>query len=139
LTFTDIETFEAGTEIWLEDKQIGGDWVSVNNQPEYPFTGSPDDAADRFILHFFGPTGTDELAKPTVDLYSSGQHAYVLNNTDEAIREVRVYSLSGSLVRNLKTIDQKFLKIWVGDQMAYYVIMVVTDQQVYTEKIFINK
>ncbi|PIQ26854.1 MAG: hypothetical protein COW63_16930, partial [Bacteroidetes bacterium CG18_big_fil_WC_8_21_14_2_50_41_14] len=93
----------------------------------------------RFVLHFFGPTGTDELAKPTVDIYSSGQHAYVRNNTDESIREVRVYSLSGSLVRNLKTTDQKFMKLWVGDQMAYYVIRVVTDQQVYTEKIFINK
>ncbi|PJB58648.1 MAG: hypothetical protein CO098_07535, partial [Bacteroidetes bacterium CG_4_9_14_3_um_filter_41_19] len=76
---------------------------------------------------------------PTVDIYSSGQHAYVRNNTDESIREVRVYSLSGSLVRNLKTTDQKFMKLWVGDQMAYYVIRVVTDQQVYTEKIFINK
>ncbi|MFA5417758.1 MAG: T9SS type A sorting domain-containing protein [Bacteroidales bacterium] len=139
LTFTDIETFEAGTEIWLEDKQIGGDWISVNNQPEYHFTGSPDDAADRFILHFFGPTGTDEITKPTVDLYSFGQYAYVRNNTDETILEVRVYSLSGSLVRMMKTTDQKFLKLYVGDQMAYYVIRVVTDQQVYTEKIFINK
>ena len=139
LTFTDIESFEAGTEIWLEDKLTGGDWISLNTQPLYPFNSSPDDAADRFILHFFGPTGTDELAKPTVDLYSSGQYAYVRNNTDETIREVRVYSLSGSLVRMMKTTDQKFLKIWVGDQMAYYVIMVVTDQQVYTEKIFINK
>jgi len=27
----------------------------------------------------------------------------------------------------------------VDNQMAYYVIRVVTDQQVYTEKIFINK
>jgi hypothetical protein len=139
LTFTDIETFEAGTEIWLEDKLTGGDWIPLNTQPVVTFTGSPDDAADRFILHFFGPTGMDELAKPTVDIYSFGQHAYVRNNTDETIREVRVYSLSGSLVRNLKTTDQKLLKLWVGDQMAYYVITVVTDQQVYTEKIFINK
>ncbi|MDP2722911.1 MAG: hypothetical protein Q8O72_09145 [Bacteroidales bacterium] len=139
LTFTDIESFDIGTEIWLEDKLTGGDWISVNNQPEYHFSGSPDDAADRFILHFFGPTGTDELAKPTVDIYSSGQHAYVRNNTDESIREVRVYSLSGSLVRNLKTTDQKFMKIWVGDQMAYYVIRVITDQHVYTKKLFISK
>jgi len=139
MSFFDIESFDIGTEIWLEDKQIGGDWISINDQSVYTFAGSPDDAADRFVLHFFSPTGTDELAKPTVDIYSFGQHAYVRNNTAETIREVRVYSLSGSLVRNLKTTDQKFMKIWVDNQMAYYVIRVVTDQQVYTEKIFINK
>jgi len=33
LSFFDIESFEIGTEIWLEDKQVGGDWVSINDNP----------------------------------------------------------------------------------------------------------
>ena len=137
--FNGIESFDPGTEIWLEDKLIGGDWISINNQPEYIFTGSPNDAIDRFVLHFFGPTGTEEIAEPTVDVYSSGQYAYVRNNTEDAIREIRIYSLSGALMNHVKTPDQKFIKLWVADEMAYYVITVITDQQVYTKKLFISK
>lgn len=138
-TFSDIESFDLGTEIWLEDKLTGGDWISINNQPEYIFNASPEDANDRFVLHFFGPTGTEELAGPTIELYSFGQYAYVRNNTEEAIQEIRIYSLSGALMNQVHTPDQKFLKLWVDDQMAYYVITVITDQQVYTKKLFISK
>jgi len=139
LSFTDLESFDTGTEIWLEDKLTGGDWISINNQPEYIFNASPEDANDRFVLHFFGPTGTDELEGPTIDLYSFGQYAYVRNNTEETIQEIRIYSLSGALMNHVHTPDQKFLKLWVNDQMAYYVIAVITDQQVYTKKLFISK
>ncbi len=139
LTFTDVASFDLGIEIWLEDKLTGGDWISINNQPEYIFNASPEDASDRFVLHFFGPTGTEELAGPTIDLYSFGQYAYVRNNTEEAIKEIRIYSLSGALMNQAHTPDQKFLKLWVDDQMAYYVITVITDQQVYTKKLFISK
>ncbi len=138
-TFSDIESFDLGTEIWLEDKLTGGDWISINNQPEYSFTGSPDDASDRFVLHFFGPTGTEEMDQPTIDLYASGPYAYVRNNTEETIQEIRIYSLSGALMNQVHTPDQKFLKLWVDDQVAYYVITVITDQQVYTKKLFISK
>ncbi len=139
LTFTDVASFDLGTEIWLEDKLTGGDWISINNQPEYIFNASPEDANDRFVLHFFGPTGTDELAGPTIELYSFGQYAYVRNNTEEAIQEIRIYSLSGALMNQVHTPDQKFLKLWVDDRMAYFVITVITDQQVYTKKLFISK
>lgn len=138
-TFSDIESFDIGTEIWLEDKLTGGDWIALNTQPEYVFTGSPDDASDRFMLHFFGPTGTEEMDQPTIDLYASGPYAYVRNNTEETIQEIRIYSLSGALMNQVHTPDQKFLKLWVDDQMAYYVITVITDQQVYTKKLFISK
>jgi len=139
MEFYDVASFDLGTEIWLEDKLTGGDWISINNQPEYIFNGSPEDANDRFVLHFFGPTGTEELAGPTIDLYSFGQYAYVRNNTEEAIKEIRIYSLSGALMNQVHTPDQKFLKLWVDDRMAYYVITVITDQQVYTKKLFISK
>lgn len=139
MEFYDIESFDLGTEIWLEDKLTGGDWVSLNTQPEYNFTASSDDASDRFVLHFFGPTGTEELSASTVDLYSFGPYAYVRNNTEETIKEIRVYNLSGALMNQVHTPDQKFLKLWIDDQMAYYVITVITDQQVYTKKLFISK
>ena len=137
--FDGLETFEVGTEIWLEDKLTGGDWVSLNTQSEYSFTASPDDASDRFVLHFFGPTGTEELASPVIDLYSFGQYAYVRNNTDDIIQELRIYALGGKLVKHIHKVDQKFLKLYVGNETAYFVIVAVTDKEVFTKKIFISK
>jgi len=87
LSFFDIESFEYGTEIWLEDKQVGGDWVSVNDNPDYTFTATPDDLEDRFVIHFFGPTGVDEFGiENTVNIYSYRQNAFVRNNTNEVIK-----------------------------------------------------
>ena len=137
--FDGLETFEVGTEIWLEDKLTGGDWVSLNTQSEYSFTASPDDASDRFVLHFFGPTGTEELASPVIDLYSFGQYAYVRNNTEDIIQELRIYALGGKLVKHIHKVDQKFLKLYVGNETAYYVIVAVTEKEVFTKKIFISK
>lgn len=137
--FDGLETFEVGTEIWLEDKLTGGDWVSLNTQSEYSFTASPDDASDRFVLHFFGPTGTEELASPVIDLYSFGQYAYVRNNTDDIIQDLSIYALGGKLVKHIHKVDQKFLKLYVGNETAYYVIVAVTDKEVFTKKIFISK
>lgn len=139
MSFFDIESFDPGIEIWLEDKHTEDDWLSLNIQAEYTFTGSPDDAADRFVLHFFGSTGTDEITDPIIEIYSFGQYVYLRNNTTETIKEIRIYSLTGALVNKLNSIHDKFLKLWVDDQTAFYVITVITDQEVYTKKIFISK
>ena len=137
--FDGLETFEVGTEIWLEDKLTGGDWVSLNTQSEYSFTATPDDASDRFVLHFFGPTGTEESTSPVIDLYSFGQYAYVRNNTEDIIQDLHIYTLGGKLVKHLQKVDQQFFKLYVGNETAYYVVVAVTDKAVFTEKIFISK
>jgi hypothetical protein len=140
LSFFDIESFEYGTEIWLEDKQVGGDWVSVNDNPDYTFTATPDDLEDRFVIHFFGPTGVDEFGiENTVNIYSYRQNAFVRNNTNEAIKRVSIYTLSGELVQEINTVDLKLSKFWVSNNMGYYVVRVITDKNVYTNKVFISK
>jgi len=140
LSFFDIESFEYGTEIWLEDKQVGGDWVSVNDNPDYTFTATPDDLEDRFVIHFFGPTGVDEFGiENTVNIYSYRQNAFVRNNTNEVIKMVSIYTLSGELVQEVNTVDLKLSKFWVSNNIGYYVVRVITDKNVYTNKVFISK
>jgi len=138
-SFYDLESFESGVEVWLEDKQTGDDWISINNNPDYTFTASPDDFKDRFIIHFFGPTGVDEFAYlKTVRIYSSGNNAYVVNNTDEHIKNVLIYNLSGELMINEKVPDQKINKLWVSNKLGYYIVKVVTDKNIYLEKVMIT-
>ena len=140
LSFFDIESFDYGTEIWLEDKQIGGDWISINDNPDYTFTATPDDLEDRFVIHFFGPTGVDEFGiENTVEIYSYRQHAFVRNNSNEVIKKINIYTLSGELLQDINSPDLKLNKCWVSDKIGYYVVRVITDKNVYTNKVFISK
>jgi hypothetical protein len=137
LSFTDIETFEMGTEIYLEDLKTGEDWIYINDNPIYTFNAASYQSSDRFIVHFFGPTGMEEISEENIDIYSSGQYAYVRNNTDEKIKMIYVYNLSGELIMSTKSDNQKVSKFWVSDHIGYYVVRVITDTNTYTKKVLI--
>ncbi len=139
LSFEGMETFESGTDIYLEDKKEGGEWIYVKDQPEYNFTASPDEPVDRFVIHFFGPDGIVESAQPKpVDIYGHGYHAYVKNNSDEQIKKVQIYTLSGVLVKEINDVRNKISKYWVDDDTGYFVVKVITNKNVYTGKILIG-
>jgi hypothetical protein len=138
--FEGIDSFEAGNEIWLEDKKDNDKWIYLNNNPHYTFTATSYEPHDRFILHFFGPTAIDENDEARVNIYSWQHYAYIKNVTNEKIKKVAIYDISGSLVTERKVPDgQKLTKIWVSDRMAYYVVQVITETNVYTNKILITK
>jgi len=138
--FEGIDSFEAQNEVWLEDKQHNDDWIILNGNPHYTFSATPDAPKDRFILHFFGPTGVNDKDAAEIGIYSWKQYAYIKNITNENIKKVSIYDISGHLVTE-KVIPQgqKLSKIWVSDQMAYYVVQVITDNNVYTNKILITE
>lgn len=142
LSFEDMETFEYGygTEIWLEDKLTGEDWVNIIESPIYTFTATPDDQTDRFIIHFFGPTSIDEgLTENSIDIFSSGQFAYVRNNTGENIKKVNIFTLAGELLIEDRNAALKLNKYRVHDEIGYFVVRVITDKNVYTKKVLITK
>ncbi len=140
LSFSDIESFDTDTEIWLEDKQEGDDWVYINDNPVYEFTASPGGAEDRFIIHFFGPTNIGEhKGHSSVDIYSYRQHAYVKNNTINKIKCVEIYKLSGELIFRTKNVETRFTGFRVSETMGYYIVRVATDSDVITEKVLISK
>jgi hypothetical protein len=141
LDFSGFESFDYGTEIYLEDNQAGTDWIYLNDNPIYSFDAAEYQSPDRFILHFFGPTDIDEIDDvATVDIFSSGQYAYIRNNTEEKIKMIYVYNLASELVMSTKMAEsQKFAGFWVSDQIGYYIVKVVTDRSIYTEKVLIFK
>ncbi len=138
--FEGIDSFEAGNEVWLEDKKDNDKWVYLNNNPHYTFTATSYEPHDRFILHFFGPTSINDKDEAKVDIYSWRQYAFIKNVTNEKIKKVSIYNMAGSLVKEKEIPDgQKLSKIWVSDHMAYYVVQVITESSVYTNKILITK
>ena len=139
LSFFDMETFDYGTEIWLEDKQVGGDWISINYNPDYYFTATPQDPIDRFVIHFFGPTSIDELNNNAIKIYSDINYAYIINKGNERIKEIQVYDLLGNLIIHKTKPDNSFIKLYVNEVKAYYIVKVITDKHIYTEKVFITR
>lgn len=61
LTFTasQLESFTTETSIKLEDKQLAKT-IDLRSTPTYSFTHTPDDADDRFMLHFGSVLGFDD-------------------------------------------------------------------------------
>lgn len=142
ITASKIESFEAGTEIWLEDLQTGGEWYSLNNNPVYEFTAAPGDPEARFVLHFFGPTGIDDpiAAKNAIQIYGYQQNAYIVNHGTETVKEYKVYDIMGRELQGGTLVNKDVNVVPVNNVSAYYIVKVFTREGgVYTGKVFINK
>ncbi len=139
-TASDLETFEYGTEIWLEDKLNANFWhnLSAGNET-YTFTATADDPHDRFIVHFFGPTSVGEFEAANVLIYSDNEYALIRNNTkNEIIEEISIYSLTGTKILHKQVPVQNQHRFYVSNHAGYYIVRVVTDKNIYTEKVFVH-
>jgi hypothetical protein len=144
LSFEGIDTFDQYNEVWLEDIQAQTDWMSITNSDNlYSFFSSPGDEVHRFNIHFFGPTVIDDPVlgedDGLVKIFSSKEYAYVVNTSDERIKEVMIYDIMGQQVLRKAVPGQNTLNFYVSDKTGYYVVRVLTDKQVHTKKILILK
>ncbi len=135
-----LESFEYGTEIWIEDRQDGNAWHHFSpGHDTYTFTAGPDDAHDRFIIHFFGPTAVDEFTAKNVLIYADNEYALIRNMTkNEVIESVYIYSLAGNTILHKQVPEQNIYRFFVSNHDGYYIVRVVTDKNIYTEKVFIH-
>jgi hypothetical protein len=139
ITASQIESFENGTDIYLEDIQTGAAWVRLNDNPVYTFTATATDPKARFILHFFGPTGINEARAPeAIRIYSYNHDAYILNDGTEVIKKYEVYDMMGRLLQSGSELNSTVNKVYVGQEPAYYVVKVITQNRIYTGKVFIK-
>jgi len=136
-----LESFYSGISIMLEDKSFpGAEWFDMRSGENYQFSASPADPYDRFVLHFFDQAfGVDDLSVEPVKIYSHLTDAIIVNNSEQRIREVLVYDMMGNLITNKVTVNASPLRFHVSDQTGYYVIKVITDKAVYSEKVLISK
>jgi hypothetical protein len=142
ITASNMESFDDETEIWLEDLKLGGDWHNLVANPVYEFVGSSGDLQERFIIHFFGPTGIeDPMAEVSnVRIYSWGQDAYIVNRGNETIKEYVAYDMMGRELHRGTLPNSTVNKVQIGDVSAYYIVKVITREgTIYTDKVYITK
>lgn len=142
ITVENLESFENGTEIWLEDLLVGGAWYSLSENAEYVFDGAAEDDVNRFILHFFGPTGIEDPSNVNADvrIYGYGHDAYIVNFGSETVKEFVAYDLMGRELHRGTLPNNSVNKVQIGDVSAYYIVKVITKEgNVYTGKVYITK
>lgn len=141
ITASNIGSFDPGTEIWLEDLQVGGEWYSLNNNPVYEFTAGPNDVQSRFIVHFFGPTGIDDPQAEinSIRIYGYGHDAYIVNNGKETVKEYIAYDMMGRELHRGTLPNSTVNKVTIGNVPAYYIVKVITKEgRIYTDKVYIT-
>jgi len=145
LSFSELDTFDEGVEIWLEDMLIGGDWINVTaEEGVYTFTGLPDEPADRFRIHILDPEevimDVDEInmAQSPVKIYASKNNIYIINPAGSVINDIKIYNISGREVNHKITSASGTLNtVKINEKTGYYFARVLIDNHVYTNKVLI--
>jgi hypothetical protein len=140
LTASGFDSFQSNVSIKLEDqkKEIIQD---LRANPVYSFTHVSSDDPNRFLLHFNSPNFgiNDQKNVRPVDIYSYGQSIYITAvNGKNLAGKVYVYDLPGQELYQQTLPDQQMMKINFNLTEGYYIVKVVTDQGVYTDKVYLK-
>ncbi len=133
-TFT-VSEFSIDGEVILEDKQTGHTEALAANST-YSFTASPEDPADRFVLHFNGMTDVEETALEGVQVYAANNAIYV-NYNAPASAEISVYTVAGQKVMTA-TAAQGLNSLKVNNATGNYLVRIISAQGTMTEKVFVK-
>ncbi len=136
-----LESFDPGTEIWLEDLQTGAPWHSLVENPVYEFTAAPGDPENRFVVHFFSTTGIDDPeAQSAIQIYAWQQDAYIVNKGNETVKEYVAYDMMGRELHRGTLPNSTVNRVTIADVSGYYVVKVITKEgRIYTDKVYISK
>jgi hypothetical protein len=122
LTFTakGIESFESGTSVKLEDRQLNN-MIDLCINPVYLFNHTPGDATDRFVLHFGNALGVDNPAIAQSGKVIVSDHAvyiaYPVSSTSDF--NVSVYDMQGRLINNTQLNNSGHTLISISTEGTY--------------------
>jgi len=70
-------------------------------------------------------------------IYSYDHFAIIANPESKNIRQIRIYDILGNLIINQGEVHANPYRIFINGGTGYYVVEVLTDEEIYTEKVFI--
>ncbi|MCX6231595.1 MAG: GEVED domain-containing protein [Bacteroidetes bacterium] len=133
LTVEGLNTFNSSAII-LEDLKTNTFQNLVTN-PIYSFTAISGDNINRFIVHFNykGNNGNKNNSKV---IYSYGSDIYV--NSSETVMQISIYNPKGQLIYTVNKPEGIFYYSLNGKSKGCYLVKLITDKKVYSEKVFIK-
>lgn len=130
------------TKVTLEDLKTGS-FHDFNKEEQYSFTASPQDNPARFLVHFlYSPTGIDESIDTNsneISIYAYNKYVYLVNMESGSIQsEIHIYDLLGREIYNSNQSLNGTSKIPVNVSNSYLIVKVISDNDVTTQKIFVQ-
>lgn len=130
------------TKVILEDLKTGI-FQNFNQYEQYVFNATPQDDAERFLLHFISsPTGLDEQMDPNSDyisIYSYGNNIYLSNNkTSQSVSDVLIFDLMGREIYSNKIAINGTVRIPINVAENYLIVKVISENNVTTKKIYVK-
>ena len=132
ITASDIESFNAGTNVYLEDLKLNK-MINLNEKATYTFDANTNDVVNRFMLHFGNPTSTNSTV--TLNSYSFDNTIYVNNPSLVNINEVVVYNALGQVVASFKPEITSLKGYSINAVAGSYIVKIVTDNNVVSNKV----
>ena len=138
LQLSGFETFPTLPVIMLEDLK-NNSMQNMFQNPVYSFSAATTDNANRFLLHFAGSIGiSDKTYGQSFHVFASDNSLFVIDNTGKNQGNVNVYNMMGQLIASTRLNRNATCKINLNVPTGYYIVKVVSNDQTYSGKVFIN-
>ena len=139
ITASQLESFTSSAAITLEDLKLSKT-QNLRQNPVYAFPATTTDAEARFLLHFGGTYSVDDLGnRQPFNVYASGSSVYIANHSGVMLKgEVIVYNMIGQPMLRQPLGENALTKISLSGCTGYYLVKVLTGENVYSVKVFIN-
>jgi len=139
LSSNHLESFTSTTVITLEDLMTAHT-QNLMKDPVYTFTTTKSGNEARFLLHFGGTFNVNDKEKEqSVTIYAVGNTVYIANNSGAKLKgEVIVYNMIGQPIMHGKLSEDPLTKIQFNKSIGYFLVSVITNENTYSGKIFLN-
>jgi hypothetical protein len=137
ITVKGIENFSSLNGLSLEDLKLNYTQNLMVN-PVYNFSATANEDAGRFLLHFAGPIGMNDLTNSTINIYSNEKTVFVTCAAGFRNATVTVSNLLGQEILTQKLGDQSINQVKVNALKGYYIVKVQDESSVKTAKVYIN-
>jgi hypothetical protein len=139
LTAEKISSFSANTYITLEDK-LTQSLQKLNDNPVYEFQASPQDAVDRFVLHFKDATSVPEITdKETLNISLVNGNINIITGL-RANAMIMVSNMLGQVVLRSETHGNQHTVLNAGSlPNGVYVVSIVANKKVESVRVVINR
>ncbi|MCD4681907.1 MAG: T9SS type A sorting domain-containing protein, partial [Bacteroidales bacterium] len=127
-------------KVFLEDLQENK-IVELNITPLYDFYALPEDDPDRFNIHILmkkpNPNTWKSSGTENLHIYSANSDVFV-EMPDVINSHIYVYDLMGQLIAERKGESNTLNKISLNTNSGIYIIKVIDDEKIYSEKVYIK-
>jgi len=136
ITASELNSFVTTTYVYLKDLKTNT-ITNLNQNPNYTFAATTNDNADRFQLIFAAsPLGILDNQIQNTSIFSNNNNIYI--NSNEVVKQISIYNTLGQLVKTIDSNNGTIIVNMNGNVNGYYIVRVITNKNVYSEKVLIK-